>query len=188
MIFCVEPTPAPETMPPMPACHACQLVRSEKRVRYVHLLALRSRGNLQIRTRSESARCQSEMTMRHRQARRSALKRQFIRELKVKNRTGLFCIVLTLSLQTMAWAADPVEGERFARRVCSTCHSIAAGQSPMAAAPPFASIAHSKNFRIQGSGLFFKSHLLMPNFAFTNEQAEDVTAYLKTLARRRVRY
>lgn len=32
----------------------------------------------------------------------------------------------------------------------------------------------------------FKSHPIMPNFAFTNEQAEDLAAYLKSLARRRV--
>jgi mono/diheme cytochrome c family protein len=105
----------------------------------------------------------------------------------VKNRTGFLCIAMTLSLQTTAWGADAVEGERFARRVCTTCHSITAGPSPMAAAPPFAAIARSKTFRIQGSGLLFNSHPIMPSFAFTNEQAEDIAAYLKTLARRRVR-
>jgi mono/diheme cytochrome c family protein len=112
----------------------------------------------------------------------------FVWRRNVKNRTGLFCIAATLSLQTVAFGADAVEGERFARRVCTTCHSIAAGQSPMPAAPPFATIARSKNFRTQGSGLLFKSHPIMPNFAFTNEQAEDVAAYLKTLARRRTRH
>ena len=106
----------------------------------------------------------------------------------MKNRTGLFCIATTLSLQTMAFGADAVDGERFARRVCSTCHSVAAGPSPMPAAPPFATIARSKNFRTQGSSLLFKSHPIMPNFAFTNEQAEDVVAYLKLLARRPTRH
>ncbi|HKY85987.1 MAG TPA: cytochrome c, partial [Pseudorhodoplanes sp.] len=68
------------------------------------------------------------------------------------------------------------------------CHSIAAGPSPMAEAPPFDTIARSKQFRVQGSGLMFKNHVIMPSFAFTNEQAEDVAAYLKSLARRRVRF
>ena len=105
----------------------------------------------------------------------------------MKTRIGFCLIVLTLSLPATAWAANSVEGERLARRVCSTCHSIATGQSPMAAAPPFASIARSRAFRIGGTSLFFKSHVIMPNFAFTNEQAEDVAAYLKVLARRQVR-
>jgi mono/diheme cytochrome c family protein len=119
---------------------------------------------------------------------RDAVRRQFIGGLSVKNRTGLVCLVLTLSLQTLAWGADAEDGERLARRVCSTCHSIAAGQSPMADAPPFASIARSRSFRKEGSGLLLKSHVKMPNFAFTNEQADNVVAYLKTLARRRVPY
>ena len=105
----------------------------------------------------------------------------------MKKRTGLLCIAITLSLPAMAFGGDAVEGERFARRVCTACHAITSGPSPMAAAPPFATIARSKNFRIQGSGLLFKNHPIMPSFAFTNEQAEDVAAYLKTLARRRVR-
>jgi mono/diheme cytochrome c family protein len=96
--------------------------------------------------------------------------------------------MLTLLPPVTAWAANPEEGERLARRVCSTCHSITAGLSPMAEAPPFASIARSKKFRTRGSDVLFDSHVIMPSFAFTNEQAEDIAAYLKTLARRRVRY
>ena len=102
--------------------------------------------------------------------------------------TSFFFVVLTLSSQTVAWAASPDEGERMARRVCSTCHSIAAGPSPLAEAPPFATIARSKKFRTQGSSLLFGSHVIMPSFAFTNDQAEDIADYLKTLARKRVRY
>jgi mono/diheme cytochrome c family protein len=84
-------------------------------------------------------------------------------------------------------AADASAGKGLARRLCSACHSIAEGPSPMAAAPPFASIARSRQFQEQGAALFFRSHAIMPNFAFTGEQAEDLAAYLKSLARRRVR-
>lgn len=99
-----------------------------------------------------------------------------------------FGLILTFLLPATAWAGDAGEGERFARRVCTTCHSITADLSPMKEAPPFASIARSKKFRTLGSGLLFESHVIMPSFAFTNDQAEDIAAYLKTLARRRVRY
>jgi hypothetical protein len=58
----------------------------------------------------------------------------------------------------------------------------------MAEAPAFASIARSSQFRIQGAGLLFKSHAIMPNFAFTTDQAENIAAYLKTLAPGRVRF
>jgi mono/diheme cytochrome c family protein len=99
--------------------------------------------------------------------------------------TGLICVGLTFSLQTIVWAADSAEGQKFARRVCSTCHLVTSkGQSPMADAPPFALIARSQKFRVSGAGLLFQSHTIMPNFAFTNEQAENVAAYIKTLVRR----
>lgn len=110
-------------------------------------------------------------------------------DVAVKSRTGLLCCVaLTLSLPATAWGGDAAEGEKLARRACAGCHSVAAGQSPMPEAPPFASIARSKRFRTRGSTLLTGSHVKMPNFAFTEEQAEDVTAYLKSLALRRVRH
>ena len=106
----------------------------------------------------------------------------------MKSKLPSFGLAVLLLLPAVAWAADPDEGERFARRVCSTCHSIAAGISPMAEAPPFATVARSKKFRTRGAQLLFDQHVIMPTFAFTNEQAEDIAAYLKALARRRVRY
>ena len=106
----------------------------------------------------------------------------------MKSRLPFFVLAAGLLLPAVAWAGDSDEGERFARRACSTCHSIAAGLSPMAEAPPFATIARSKKFRTRGAQLLFDQHVIMPTFAFTNEQAEDIAAYLKALARRRVRY
>jgi mono/diheme cytochrome c family protein len=89
-------------------------------------------------------------------------------------------------LPAAARAGDAAEGERLARRACGYCHAIAAGPSPMAAAPPFASIARSKKFRVSGSRLVTGNRVKMPSFAFTDEQAADITAYLKSLAIRRV--
>jgi mono/diheme cytochrome c family protein len=106
----------------------------------------------------------------------------------MKGQRSFFGLALVLLLPAVAEAADRDEGEKLARRVCSTCHAITAGLSPMAEAPPFASIARSKKFRIKGAGLLFDEHVIMPTFAFTNEQAEDIAAYLKSLARPRDRY
>ena len=100
------------------------------------------------------------------------------------HRIRLYWFLMTL-LPHAAWASDPSEGEKLARRVCSTCHAVtAAGRSPMVEAPTFAALARSQAFRNNAVGLLFKSHDKMPNFAFTSEQAEDVLAYIRTLAPR----
>ncbi len=91
---------------------------------------------------------------------------------------------ITILLPDTGQAADALEGERLARRVCSSCHSFVGDRpSSMAGAPAFSSIARSKKFKKGGAALLLRNHVKMPNFAFTAEQAEDVAAFIRTLGR-----
>lgn len=94
--------------------------------------------------------------------------------------------VCVLLMPGTAGAGDAVEGQQFARRVCSVCHSVGPNrESPMTDAPPFISIARSQKFKDGGVALLFQTHQKMPNFAFTAEQAEDVAAFIEALGRPR---
>jgi mono/diheme cytochrome c family protein len=81
-------------------------------------------------------------------------------------------------------AADAGRGRQLAGRVCSVCHVVTAGQQPgVPNAPSFQSIARSPQFRAKRAKLLWEKHGTMPNFALTAEEAEDVTAYIRSLAR-----
>jgi cytochrome c len=84
-----------------------------------------------------------------------------------------------------AYSGDPVEGQKVARDLCSSCHAIAAsGDSPNPAAPPLrhvlasydpARLAEDLNNAVQ------ISHRQMPQFYFGEHHADDVVAYIKTI-------
>jgi mono/diheme cytochrome c family protein len=82
-------------------------------------------------------------------------------------------------------AADAGNGERIAQSRCAACHIVVAPnqQRDVADAPPFETIARKFNF--DADMLVF--HLLDPhpkmNFALTRREANDVAAYMSTLAR-----
>jgi len=85
---------------------------------------------------------------------------------------------------TSAFAQSAQRGNQFARRVCSVCHVVFAGQRPgVPPAPSFKSIAKSSQFRAKGARLFWEKHGTMPNLALTAEEADDVAAYIRTLGK-----
>ena len=85
---------------------------------------------------------------------------------------------------TSAFAADVERGKQLARRACSVCHVALAGQSPgVPPAPSFRSIAKSRQFRTKGAGFLWEVHGMMPNFALTGEEADDIAAYIRSLAK-----
>ena len=85
---------------------------------------------------------------------------------------------------TSTFAASAERGKQLARRLCSVCHIVRAGQSPgVAPAPTFRSIARSSQFRAKGAKLLWEVHGTMPNFALTGEEADDVAAYIRSLAK-----
>jgi mono/diheme cytochrome c family protein len=86
---------------------------------------------------------------------------------------------------TQANAADAESGERIAQSRCAACHVVVAPnqQRIVADAPPFEAIA--RKFDFNADALVFR--LLEPhpkmNFALTRREANDVAAYMATLAR-----
>ena len=83
-----------------------------------------------------------------------------------------------------AFAADAARGKEFARRVCALCHAVMEGQNPRDPnAPSFQAIATSQQFREKGMEVLEKNHTKMPNLALTQQQSDDVSAYIKSLAK-----
>jgi mono/diheme cytochrome c family protein len=82
-----------------------------------------------------------------------------------------------------ASAADPDNGERLARRWCSSCHVVASNQrGPTSEAPPFATIAHAPGFDAAKIALFLLDpHPKMPNMQLSRTEAADLAAYIATL-------
>lgn len=99
----------------------------------------------------------------------------------------LMAVVAILALlvsSCSAFAANIERGKQLAVRLCSVCHVVAVGQSPgVPNAPSFRSIARSPQFRAKRAKLLWEKHGAMPNFALTGDEADDVAAYIRSLAR-----
>lgn len=81
---------------------------------------------------------------------------------------------------------DPVAGRRLAEAWCMECHAIGAktvqGIRP---GPDFASVANRPSTTPLSLNVFLRSsHDNMPNFILTRGQADDIVAYILTLAER----
>jgi mono/diheme cytochrome c family protein len=100
-------------------------------------------------------------------------------------RSILMAAFVALALVTCSasgFAADAQRGKQFAGRVCAICHVVFKGQSPGDPnAPSLQLIAKSRQFREKG--LLWENHPKMPNLALTQEEMDDVTAYIKSLAK-----
>jgi mono/diheme cytochrome c family protein len=81
------------------------------------------------------------------------------------------------------FAADVRHGKLIALRVCSICHAVTKAQvAGNPSAPSFQTIAMSQQFRKKGVALLFERHPKMPTFALTQEEVDDIAAYIKSLA------
>lgn len=90
-----------------------------------------------------------------------------------------------MSYCASGFAADARSGKQLAFKVCAICHVVAEGQSPGdPSAPSFQSIAMSQQFREKGlMALLAERHQRMPNLALTQEQVNDIEAYIESLAK-----
>ena len=93
------------------------------------------------------------------------------------------CLLLPM-FAAPALAADAENGKRVAEARCVTCHMVAPSpRREVADAPPFDVIA--RKFQVQPETLAFA--ILDPhprmNVALTRREAEDIVAYINTLAR-----
>jgi len=93
------------------------------------------------------------------------------------------CLLLQIFVAP-AVAADADHGRRLAEARCVTCHAVAPSpRREVAAAPPFDMIA--RKFEVQPETLAFA--ILDPhprmNVVLTRREAQDIAAYINTLAR-----
>lgn len=106
-----------------------------------------------------------------------------------EHRLKLATYALALAVTIVAkpgLAADAYNGERIARRWCVACHVVAPDQrrSAIDAAPPFAAIANRPGFDAARVALFLLDpHPKMPDMSLTRNEAADLAAYIKTLAK-----
>jgi mono/diheme cytochrome c family protein len=95
-----------------------------------------------------------------------------------------FAALAFVAHSTSGFSADIQRGRQFAGRVCAVCHVVFNGQSSGDPnAPSFQSIAKSRKFREKGISWLWEKHPKMVNLATTQEELEDVAAYIKSLAK-----
>jgi mono/diheme cytochrome c family protein len=82
-----------------------------------------------------------------------------------------------------AFAADPDNGERLARRWCTPCHVVASDQRDTTGeAPPFATVAAKPDFDAGKLAFFLMDpHPKMPNMSLSRIEAADLAAYIARL-------
>ena len=87
-----------------------------------------------------------------------------------------------------AWAQqlEPLPGRRIAERDCTPCHAVKPGDvgpSPVEAAPPFQLVARMPSSTELALRVFLRtSHAGMPNLQFTEQEIDDLVAYMVSLA------
>jgi mono/diheme cytochrome c family protein len=100
-------------------------------------------------------------------------------------RCAAACAGVVFAFMTcQAWAADPANGERLARRWCASCHVVAADQKQASAdVPAFSTIARMSGFdRDELAFFLLDPHPKMPDMSLTRSEAADLAAYIATLA------
>lgn len=87
-----------------------------------------------------------------------------------------------LALIPQAYAADPAQGERLAKRWCAECHVVAPDQtSARVDAPSFASI--SANRRVPEISAFLRvDHPQMPDMSLSRDEIVNLIAWMQTLS------
>ena len=104
----------------------------------------------------------------------------------MKNLPGTVVIatLLATSSAVAQTSGDPAAGLSFARGVCAQCHKVASDrQVPLrTAAPDFVRIANMASTTETALHVFLLSpHPTMPNLILTQQQQDDVIAYILSL-------
>jgi cytochrome c2 len=95
--------------------------------------------------------------------------------------TALLTVTCAASAQDLG---DRQKGQAYARMVCSECHSVEKVQarSPNANAPAFAAVAATSGMTELALRTWLQTpHPTMPNLLLTDDQKDDVIAYLLSL-------
>jgi mono/diheme cytochrome c family protein len=82
---------------------------------------------------------------------------------------------------------DAKAGFGFAGQICAECHAVRAGESksPHAQAPSFQIVANTSGMTGMALRVWFQSaHRSMPNFILSEEDSDNVIAYILSLKKR----
>ena len=105
-----------------------------------------------------------------------------------------FRLVLGLTIGAFATAAvaeergNAKEGLVFAQSVCAECHAVRGGEraSPKAQAPSFTIVANTPGMNAMALEVWFQTpHPTMPNLKFSNEDSDNIIAYILSLRKHR---
>jgi len=98
--------------------------------------------------------------------------------------------LLTASAVLVLWAvpaiaSDPGRGRQIAQQHCAACHSIAheRDNAVIADSPPFEVIGRKHGFDEPALALAVRGPHPKMNFAISGRDADDIAAYIATLAR-----
>ena len=95
-------------------------------------------------------------------------------------------IMLACGPAALAQQRDPAPGRRIAERDCASCHAVKPGDvgpSPVEAAAPFQLVARLPSSTELALRVFLRtSHAGMPNLQFTEQEVDDLVAYIVSLS------
>jgi cytochrome c len=97
--------------------------------------------------------------------------------------TVLLAALAIIAATRAAASQDIAKGESIARTSCAGCHSIEAGGPELGGGPPsFVSLARKPGTNKAALRIFLStSHAKMANYALTQDEIADVSAYLLSL-------
>jgi mono/diheme cytochrome c family protein len=96
----------------------------------------------------------------------------------------LFCCFGLPLLSSSAFGADAEAGQRLAQMQCAACHIVAPNQrQEIADAPPFEMIGRKYGFNFDMLVLNLMGPHAKMNFSLPRSEADDIAAYIRTLAR-----
>jgi mono/diheme cytochrome c family protein len=102
--------------------------------------------------------------------------------------TAIVVVSIGFVTSASAQAVDPSVGRHLAKTVCSACHQTDAAAptpGPNPVVPSFVDISRMPSMSELAIKVFLRSsHLSMPNIILTPEEADSVTAYILSLARK----
>jgi mono/diheme cytochrome c family protein len=102
-------------------------------------------------------------------------------------RTAVIGALAFAAATAPAWGqgvGDPAQGQKLAKQVCADCHAVEKGadSSPEPTAPTFEVVANSSGVSAIALSVFLRTpHATMPNLVLTDEEIEDVIAYITSL-------
>jgi mono/diheme cytochrome c family protein len=104
------------------------------------------------------------------------------RRLRMKSLAG--CAVLYLLAVSGACGADADAGRRLAQLRCAACHIVDHSErNEIADAPPFVAIGRKFDFNADSLIVALRGPHAKMNFSLAGRDADDIAAYIVTLAR-----